>query len=103
MPKENEKKATEKTIRLIWGSTADLPALFANHIQVSHAGGNEFHIFFGHATPPLTHGMEYDEIPDKIEVKTLTNIIVTPEMMKTIIEIFSSNYENYCKNFKKEG
>ncbi len=33
-----EKKTTEKSIRLVWDSPDDVPVLYSNHLQVTHAG-----------------------------------------------------------------
>ncbi len=89
----------EKAIRLVWGSPDELPTSYANHIQVSHAGGTEFHIFFGHATPPLTYGLKEEEIPDKLTIKPVAKIVVTPDMMRSIVRILSDNMENFDKPF----
>ncbi|MBN1637929.1 MAG: hypothetical protein JW866_03110 [Ignavibacteriales bacterium] len=95
-----EDRLKEKAMRLVWGSPANLPVTYANHLQVTHAGGNEFHIFFGYAAPPLTAGLTEDEIeamPEKITITPLTNIVVTPDIMKTIVDVFNRNLENYEK------
>jgi hypothetical protein len=105
MPAE-EKKTIEKPIRLVWDSPEDVPVTYSNHLQVTHAGGNEFTIFFGYLTPLLTHGLTEEEIaglPDTMHIEPLTQIVVTPEFMKQIVEVFSKNLANYEKNFKGDS
>lgn len=101
---DNEKpEIKEKPIRLVWGSPEELPALYANHIQVSHAGGTEFHIVFGHAAPPLTVGLLEDELPDKVVIKPVSEIVVSPDVMKAFVRVLADNLESFEKNFPKEG
>lgn len=98
-----KKEVFEKPIRLVWESPSELPVNYSNHIQITHAGGNEFHIFFGYLAPLLTHGLTKEEIanlPEKLSITPLTNIIVTPEFMKTIVEIFEENLENYRNTYE---
>lgn len=94
---EKKPETKRKEVRLVWGSPEGLP-IYANQLQVSHAGGNEFHIYFGYSAPPLTHGLSEDEIdalPNELTIKTLTNIVVTPDMMKAIVRVLSNNLEKY--------
>ena len=98
-----EKKFLEKPIRLIWDSPKDIPVTYSNHLQVTHAGGNEFTIFFGYLTPLLTYGLTEEEInnlPDTLTIQPLTQIVVTPEFMKRIVEVLTDNLANYEKNFE---
>jgi hypothetical protein len=103
MPNKNETEKKEKQIRLVWGSVDELPTLFVNQVQISHAGGSEFHIFFGHATPPLTFGLAEEEIPDKITIEPLAKIVVTPEMMRAVVHVLSENLENYDKSISERS
>ncbi|MBC8438080.1 MAG: hypothetical protein H8D87_00130 [Deltaproteobacteria bacterium] len=96
-----KKKINEKAIRIIWGSAEDLPALYANNLYISHGGENEFHLFFGHLTPPITHGLTEDEMPDNVEIKPVAKIVVTPEMMGEFLQVLNDNYEKLLN--KKEG
>ena len=101
IPDKKPPEKKEKQIHLVWGSPDELPTLFSNHLQVTHAGGTEFHIFFGHATPPLTYGLKEEEIPDKITIKPIAKIVVTPDMMRAVVSVLSENLENYDKNLKE--
>ena len=97
MAEKKKPEIKEKAIRLFWESPDSLP-VYANHLQVTHAGGNEFHIYFGYSAPPLTYGLTEEEIealPDKITIKPLTNIVITPEMMRVIVKVMSENLANY--------
>jgi hypothetical protein len=87
-----------KPLRLVWESPEELPVTYANQLQITHAGGNEFHIYFGYVEPPLTYGLtteEIDDLPDELPVKPLTKIIVTPAFMKVITEVFLENLERF--------
>ncbi len=102
MTSEN-KEVFEKPIRLVWESPSELPVNYSNQLQITHAGGNEFHIFFGYSAPLMTHGLTKEEItnlPDKLPITPITNIVVTPEFMKKIVKIFEENLENYKKAFE---
>lgn len=97
MAEKKNPEIKEKAIRLFWESPDGLP-VYVNQLQVTHAGGNEFHIYFGYSAPPLTYGLTEEEIealPDKISIKTLANIVVTPEMMRAIVKVLSENLANY--------
>ena len=101
MTDKKKPEVKQKIIRLVWGSPDELPTVFANQLQVSHGGGPEFHIFFGHATPPLTYGLEEAEIPDKLKIKPVAKIVVTPDMMRAIVRVLSENLENFDKTYGK--
>lgn len=87
----------EKLIRIVWGSNENIPTQYANQLQVSHAGGTEFHITFGHLVPPLTIGLEESELPDKVTIKPLTTIVASPDVMRAFVKILVENLENFDK------
>ncbi len=91
-----------RQMRLVWGSPDELPTLYSNNIQVSHAGGSDFHVFFGNATPPLTYGLREEEIPDVIIIKPVAKIVITPDMMRVLVQVLSKNLENFDKTMKEE-
>jgi hypothetical protein len=108
MPKEEIKrmaekknpKPKEKPIRIIWDPGDDLPVLYANQLFVSHAGDTEFHLVFGHLFPPLTMGLEEAELPDRVRIKPVAKIVISPEAMKAFSEVLVKNYQIYAKNHK---
>jgi len=81
-----------------------LPALYANHFYVSHAGEIEFHKIFGHLTPPLTIGMTEDQLPSSISVKPVSKIVLSPEAMKSFVQVLFDNLGKYeaKKNEEKD-
>jgi hypothetical protein len=87
----------EKTLRVVWGSNENTPVLYANHMQVSHAGGTEFHVTFGHLTPPLTMGLGEHELPEKLSVKPLVTIVASPDVMEAFVAVLTSNLEDFKK------
>jgi hypothetical protein len=94
---EKKEPEKEKTVRIVWGSNESTPALYANHIQVSHAGETEFHITFGHLSPPLTFGLEEHELPEQLTVKPLVAIVTSPDVMKAFVRVLTDNLENFEK------
>lgn len=69
---------------------------YSNYAYIGHSE-DEFHIYFGQATPP-------SEIPpDKtIFAQAVAHIIVPPKVMPKIITALSENYEKYKKRYLKE-
>lgn len=92
---EQDKSGKEKMLRIVWGSNENTPVQYANHIQVTFAGGTEFHITFGHLNPPLTVGLDESELPEKITIKPLTTIVTSPEVMKAFVEVLKSNLAQF--------
>jgi len=87
----------EKKVRLNWGSLKDVPQKYANHLQVSFMGGTEFHITFGHLTPPLTHGLDEKDLPSELEIEPTVVIITSHESMKAFIKVLSESMEHFEK------
>ncbi|MFH1907831.1 MAG: DUF3467 domain-containing protein [Chloroflexota bacterium] len=81
----------EKRIKIIWGSDENLPALYANHLYVSHAGETEFHLVFGHLSPPLTMGIDESELPDSVKIKPVVKIVISPDAMRAFVRLLSDN------------
>jgi hypothetical protein len=89
-------KIEEKTIRIIWEEKPDnLPSFYANHLQISSGGETEFHITFGHLSPPLTFGLEEHELPDQILIKPILEIIASPEVMRKFVDVFSAGLKMF--------
>jgi hypothetical protein len=103
MSKEPTKKEPEgKIVRLVWDSAENLPALYSNQLIVTHGGESEFHIIFGHLTPPLILPESVEEIPDQIVIKPVAKIVVTPKTIKKFIEALTKNLEKYEEHVKEE-
>ena len=84
-----------KQIRIVWGSDEELPALYANHFYVSHAGEIEFHVVFGHLSPPLTAGLDESELPDSINIRPVSKIVMGPDAMRAFVAILNENLAKY--------
>jgi len=91
--KPKEAKLEGKVVSLVWSSADDLPALYSNHILVTHGGESEFHIIFGHLTPPLA--VVPEDIPDVFMIKPVAKIVVTPQTMKKFLDVMSRNLEKF--------
>lgn len=94
---QEKEPAKEKMIRVVWGNPEDAPAMYANHIQVTHGGDTEFHITFGHLIPPLTHGLDESEIPEQLTVKPVAVIITSPDVMRAFVRVLTDNLEIFEK------
>ena len=99
-PKKNN--FVEKKVKLVWGSAQDIPIYYANHIQITHGGGLEFHITYGHLRPPLTHGLKDSELPDTVEIMPVVTLVISPQSMVNFVEVIKGNLDNYLKSVKKE-
>ena len=97
-----EKKLEEKVIRLVWGNPEGIPSYYANHLQVSSGGGTEFHITFGHLSPPITTGLEEHELPEQIVIKPLLEVVASPDVMRAFVSVFQSGLEMYDKRKVEE-
>lgn len=66
---------------------------YSNYAYIGHSE-DEFHIYFGQATPP-------SKIPtDKtIFAQAVAHIIVPPKVMPKVIKALSENYEKYKKRY----
>ena len=101
--KPNKAKLEGKIVKLVWSSADDLPALFANHLLVTHGGESEFHIIFGHLTPPLVLATSVEDLPDVFTIKPIAKIVVTHQSMKKFINAMAKNLERFEKKEKEEG
>ena len=86
-----------KVMRVVWDDNEDVGLKYANHIYVSHGGGKEFHIYFGHLSPPITKGKKPDEYAETLNIKTVSKIVVSPTVMKEITEVLNKNLEKFEK------
>ncbi|MEW5827962.1 MAG: DUF3467 domain-containing protein [Chloroflexota bacterium] len=100
MAKKAEEPTTGKQIRIVWGSDEELPALYANHIYVSHAGETEFHLVFGHLSPPLMMASDENELPDTVKIKPVSKIVITPDVMRAFVRLLADNLEKYEEKTK---
>ncbi|MEW6086660.1 MAG: DUF3467 domain-containing protein [Chloroflexota bacterium] len=98
---EQKNPEKEKKVRVVWGSNENTPVFYANHIQVTHAGGTEYHITFGHLNPPLTFGLDESEIPNELVVKPLTTIVASPDVMKAFVEVLKGNVAQFEARMKE--
>ena len=93
---EQKKHEPEKEVRIKWGSPDDSPAYYANHMSVSFAGGTEFHITFGHLSPPFA-GMAENEIPNELTIKPLMTIVTSPDVMRAFVQVLNGSLESFDK------
>lgn len=92
----------EKQFKVIWNSEDSIPVYYANHLSVSFAGGTEFHITFGHLSPPIGLGLPDVDLPDELEIKTVSRIVASPDVMKKFVEILKDNMDNFDRLIKED-
>jgi hypothetical protein len=92
----------EKEIRILWSSDDDLPSLYANHLYVSHAGDTEFHLIFGHLSPPITLNLKEDELPENVIIKPVAKLVIGPKAMEAFLTILNDNWEKFDERQKGE-
>ena len=91
-----------KRVRILWGSPDDMPALYANQLFLSHAGETEFHLIFGHLSPPITLGLEEGEIPANVYINPVAKIVISPESMKQFVQVINENYKKFQDKYETE-
>ncbi len=96
-------KSDVKNIRIIWGDTKEMDYKYANNLFVSHAGNGEFHLVFGHLIPLNNTGLTKDEVPDQVEVKPVSCLVVSKENMKAFIDVLQQNYNLLDKAHKNDN
>jgi hypothetical protein len=92
-----------KVVRLVWASADDLPALYSNHLLVTHGGESEFHIIFGHLTPPLILAESSKDIPDEFIIRPIAKIVITPQSMRKFIDAMTKNLERFEERTKEDN
>lgn len=97
-----EARLEGKVVRLIWDSSDELPTLYSNQLIVTHGGESEFHIIFGHLTPPLILAESEDEIPDQLIIKPIAKIVVTSQTMKKFVDVLSKNLKGFEERVKED-
>lgn len=97
---KNKLNLEEKEIRIIWAQGDDVPVQYSNHFYVSHQGGAEFHLTFGHMIPPLTIGMTEQELPEILKINPVSKLVLSTEAMKVLIDVLQKNLDRFIA--KKE-
>ena len=92
----------EKEVRIIWDSEAELPSSYANHLFVSHAGDTEFHLVFGHLSPPVTINLDESELPEFVKIKPVAKLVIGPKAMEAFLEIINDNWKKFEERQKGE-
>jgi hypothetical protein len=96
MSQESEaKRPKEITIPLEWGETTEIPTLYANHLYITHSGG-EFYLVFGELAPV---NIDQENPPDTLVIKPLVKIALIPENMLKFAEVIKKNVDNFKKSF----
>ena len=84
-------------IRLQWESAEDVPTTYANHLYISHAGGNEFYLTFGELGPQVD--LDKDNPPECLKIRPVAKLAVSPPNMVRFLEVMRDNIEKFREGF----
>ena len=87
----------EKEIMIYWEDNPDLQTHYVNQMFVSHSD-NDFYLIFGEITPVILN--ENMDIPEKIGIKPVIRIALTPENLKEFIDVLNANYQAFKEKYK---
>jgi len=93
--KRNEIEELKK-IGLIWQSSESLPTIYSNQVLISHTGP-EFYLIFGEVSTPAILGDIAGTVPEKLSVKPLIKIAITPTMMIQMAQVISDNVNRFIE------
>lgn len=98
----SNKELKEKIVRVLWGTDEEVPVVYANQLYLSHAGGKEFNLTFGYLSPPILFGLEEAEIPERVNVRPVAKIVISPDVMEEFVEAMTENLRQYKESKDKE-
>ena len=89
-----------QVIELRWGDIDELPTLFANHVVITHASGDEFYLIFGEAGPPseILRG----EPLSHIKIRPVAKIALSPGSMLRIAAAVQQNAANWQRKMETQ-
>lgn len=90
----------KQAVKLEWEGIEDLPTVYANHIVVTHASGDEFYLVFGEAAPP-TAFIQRQTI-DRVPIRPVAKIAVSPGSMLRIAQAISQNAQTFLESARAE-
>ena len=73
-----------------------LQTVYANHLMVSHASGNEFYLIFGEASPPTA--MLRGEVPKHVSIRPVVKIAVSPGSMMRMAAAIEKNASTFAES-----
>ena len=95
---QRKAKGTTASIPVEWSTADHLPTVYANHLLISHAGP-EFYLIFGELVPPAV--LKEDQLPDKVDIKPVAKIAVSPDAMLRFAEAIATNVQRFKE--RQEG
>ena len=92
---EQEKMEPEGIpIFLQWGDASQIPTIYANHLYITHSGG-EFYLVFGELAPIIN--IDKDNPPDYLEIKPVVKVAILPKNMLEFAKVIQTNIDNFQK------
>ena len=94
---KSKKALLAKKIKIAWSMPDDIRAVFANHMLITHQGG-QFVLNFAEAVlPPLVGEEGLKEMPDEVEARIFLRIAVPTDVVPGIISALQKNYDGYLQ------
>ena len=100
---ESNSRKGRVPVRLVWSDTPDATTVYANQLIITHAGG-EFYLIFGEVSLPVSQlaDITSDAAPEKLAVKQVAKVVVTPEVMERFAKVIQTNFRNYLRHSEQE-
>ncbi len=98
-----EGAATDKPqvarLKLQWVMTPDVGAVYANHLLVSHQGGQFILNFAEAVVPALIAEEDFEEAKGvTVEMSPFVRIAIPTDAVPTFIKALQSNYDSYLQD-----
>lgn len=83
-------------IPIKWEGVEESPLIFANSLLVQHTD-HEFIITFAQIHPPITLGLQEEEIAkiESVSARAAVRIVLPPTRLQELIRILNENYQKY--------
>ena len=85
-------------VRLVWGSSINVPTTYANNLFITHTA-NEFYLVFGELSPVTE--LDIEQVPEYLEIKPVAKIAVTPENMVKFADVIAENMVKFKEKVEK--
>ena len=85
------------TVQTQWESAENVPTIYANHLYISHAGGNEFYLVFGELGPQPD--LDMNSPPEYLEIEPVAKIAVSSPNMLRFAQVIQNNVDEFKEKF----
>jgi hypothetical protein len=95
--KQDDSETQGFTVQIQWESAKDIPTIYANHLHISHAGGNEFYLVFGELGPQTD--LDMNNPPECLEIKPVARIGISSPNMIRFAQAIQENVDKFKERF----